>query len=83
MFIFLVGLQLGLHSSTKLIFTYQQSENYIYQPCHPKLKPLPDKKNLNLGGGGILVLFVVRGRAIFRGTFSNHYGIMGIIFTIF
>ena len=36
-----------------------------------------------LGGGGNLVLFMVRGRAIFRGTFSNRYGIMGIFFTIF
>ena len=33
--------------------------------------------------GGTLVLFVVQGRAILRGTFSNGYGIMGIIFTIF
>ena len=35
------------------------------------------------GGGGILVLFVGYGDVpFFRGTFSNHYGIMGIIFTI-
>ena len=32
------------------------------------------------GGGGNLVLFMARGRAIFRGTFSNHCGIMGVFF---
>ena len=35
------------------------------------------------GGGCILVLFVVRGRAMFRGTYSQRYGFMGIIFAIF
>ena len=35
------------------------------------------------GGGGNLVLFMVRRSVIFRGTFSNRYGIMGIFFTIF
>ena len=49
---------------------------------------------LALGGGGILALFVVRGRAIFRGTFFKplrnygyhfhnflaFHGIMGVLF---
>ena len=33
---------------------------------------------VGLREGGTLVLFMVRGRAMYKGTFSDRYGIMGI-----